>query len=201
MISTDIHSKKFNPKQMSKKNPSIPIIVGIGILFLVPLGIGAAITTTFQAEENEKQEIEDTIVESSPFSDAKSKQSLEVTPLPQTGSIGSGTVDNQIEGIPTGTYSNPPASIGSSGGELSNTSRPLEDFDSSTEDNQLRQRDNNGVFTDFSSPAASNNFNSTDSNSLVAPLEDDSFLEVPDSDNAPTSITPSIEPLGINSEL
>ena len=188
---------------MSKKKIPMSMIVGISILFIVPLFVGTAITVALQAEENEQQELKDANIENSPFSDAKSKQSLEVAPLPETGSIGSGRVDNQTEGIPTGTYSNPPDSIGSTGDDITTTetSRPLEDFDSSTEDNQLRQRDNNGVFTDFSSPAASNNFNSTDSNSLVAPLEDDSFLEVPDSDNAPTSITPSIEPLGINSEL
>jgi len=189
---------------MSKNQTSVSMIVGISILFLVPLFVGTAITAAFQAEENEQQEIEDAGVESSPFSDAKSKQSLEVTPLPETGSIGSGTVENQIQGIPTGTYSNPPASFSSSGDDVTTTDtsrRPLEDFDSSIEENQLRQRENNSFVTDFSSPAASNNFNNTESNNLVNPL-DDSFLEVPESNNdASTTISPTIEPLGINSEL
>jgi len=185
---------------MSKNQTSVSMIVGISILFLVPLFVGTAITAAFQAEENEQQEIEDAGVESSPFSDAKSKQSLEVTPLPETGSIGSGTVENQIQGIPTGTYSNPPASFSSSGDDVTTTDtsrRPLEDFDSSIEENQLRQRENNSFVTDFSSPAASNNFNNTESNNLVNPL-DDSFLEVPESNNdASTTISPTIEPLGM----
>lgn len=183
---------------MSKKKTSIPIIAGILILFLVPLSIGTAIVATLQAEENEQQDREEASVESSPFSDAKSKQSLEATPLPQTGSIGSGTVDNQTEGIPTGTYSNPPTSIGSSGidSNTSTTSRPLEDFDASTEQNQLSQQENNTIAPDFSSPSTSNNFTSTEDNSLIDPLEDDSFLEVPETSNSPTSTPPLLESFG-----
>lgn len=183
---------------MSKKKTPMPMIVGILILFLVPLSIGTAIVATFQAEENERQDIEETIVESSPFSDAKSKQSLKAVPLPQTGRIGSGTVENQTEGIPTGTYSNPPTSIGSFGSDsnTSTTGRPLADFDASTERNQSSQLGNRSIVPDYSSPSASNNFNSTENNSLIDPLEDDSFLEVPRTNNSSTSVTPPINSFG-----
>ena len=187
------------------KNKSIPLIIGLGILIVVPLSIGIAISTALQGdEESQPGEIANPNAEQDPFSDLESEQGIKVSPVPSTESRGGApAIEQPTEGIPTGTYSNPPASIGSSGSNLpSSTSVPLDDSGSSVENNQLIQENinsntNTDTLTDYSSPSSSNNFNRTQDNSLVDPLEDDSFLDVPEADSDPndTTIAPATEPL------
>ena len=53
----------------------------------------------------------------------------------------------------------------------------------------------NKLVPDYSQPSASNNFKSAEDNSLVKPLEDDSFLEVPESKDEKPPLSPVAEPL------
>jgi hypothetical protein len=52
---------------------------------------------------------------------------------------------------------------------------------------------------DYNAPASSNNYNDTQDNSLIEPLEDDSLLEAPTSTSETAPLAPVTEPLSPSS--
>lgn len=113
---------------------------------------------------------------------------------------GGGEID-ATTGIPTGTYSNPPTTI-ESGSETvpQKSAPPTEDFTSSVDRNRSIQQslNNNSVdnsFPDYSSPAPSNNYNNSQDNSLIKPLEENSLLESPATTRETVPLAPVGEPL------
>lgn len=178
---------------------SIPVLIGVSILFLVPVGIGGFAYTLLRNENAERQP--GNTANSQPERAASTGLAREtnIRPLPsapENSGGGAGIDSNSTQGIPRGKYSNPPARIGSTGTDLPSTSRPSSYFDSSVERNRLNQDSLDSVVPDYNTPSSSNNFNGSDDNSLLTPLEDDSFLEVPQSDEEelPT-LSPVAEPL------
>ena len=180
---------------MSRNNKSIPVIVGVSILFLVPLCLGITISTALRGDEEEV--LSPNVEPEDPFTDLESKQSIKIAPVPQNQVSGGGAATElPNEGIPTGTYSDPPASISSFGSDTSTTSNPLDDSGSSIERNRIIQENAGSLVPEYSAPAASNNFNRTEYNSLTTPLEDDDFLDIPESQSDRSdSISPVAEPL------
>ena len=176
---------------MSDNYKSLPFIVGVSLLFIVPIAVGGFVYSSLgnDAEETEttNQRNED------PFERLPSQQNIEPIPVPPTeASGGAGMVDNSSEGIPIGKYSNPPTEIETSKTDNLNPRRPLDD-DSSVELNRLRQHRDRQT-PDYSIPAASNDFQDTEDNSLIDPLSDDSFLQVPESEDS-EPLSPVTEPL------
>ena len=176
---------------------SLPFIFGVCLLLLVPIGIGSFAYSTLRndAEETEA-ETADFQPDRDPFDGLAREQNIKPTPIPPVESSGSaGVGSDSDEGIPTGKYSNPPAQIGSFGSDSydPSQSRPLDDR-SSVELNRLRQQTIDSQTPDYSTPASSNDFKDTEDNSLIDPLSDDSFLEVPETEDS-EPVSPVTEPL------
>lgn len=174
---------------MSDNNKSLPFIVGVSLLFLVPIAAGGSVYYSLRddAEETEttNQRNQDL------FKGLPSEQNIKPIPVPPTETSGGTSMgDNSSQGIPTGKYSNPPTQIETFGTDNPNPRR-LDD-DNSVELNRLRQQDNRQI--DYSRPAASNDFKDTEDNSLVNPLSDDSSLELPESEDS-EPLSPVTEPL------
>lgn len=174
-------------------NPkSIPLLIGVSILFLIPIGIGAFTYTAIQDESDSQQgEAADSQPDGAAPPGLATETNMRPRPMPSPPRESRGTVEDSrsTEGIPTGKYSNPPTKIQSGGVDLPGATRPVDDFDSSIERNKQNQEiDTNIMRPDYSAPSSSNNFNRSDDNSLITPLEEEDFLEVPDSDDeeAPT---------------
>lgn len=190
-------------------------IIGVSMLILAPLSGGWVVYSFFNSEtesaEEQAGEGEEFGLEDNHFEKLEEERNVLVAPTPED-SQGRGTIDpkeSNSEGIPIGKYSNPPTSLDSSGSsnfsgnrsidDFDSSSRPLDDFDSSIERNRSRQQYTNRMTPDYNTPnteSSSNNFNSTEDNSLVEPLEED-VLEIPESDDdeQPTGISPLEEPL------
>ena len=162
---------------VQKKSESLSVLLGIGLLALVLLGAGGIAYSFYRTEiAEEQEESSDMANDDSPFEQLKREKNMVITPVP-TSQGGSGSSTNK-PGIPTGTYSNPPSTINPAGGSYSTqTSSPLDDFDSSVESNRLN-RDRLDNTPDYSRPASSNNFNNNDG-SLIEPLENEPLWETP----------------------
>jgi hypothetical protein len=195
---------------MLDNQKSIPLLIGVSILFLIPVGIGGFAFTSLR-NDNDSAEKQTGTANSQPEG-VTSPELARETNIPRTtmpaapesrGSEG-GVGLEPTEGIPTGTYSNPLTSITTTGTDLPGISRPIDDSDSSVEQNKLSQESLDSSTPDYSAASSSNNFNRSaenydenyDENSLLTPLEDDSFLEVPESDEEePSTLSPVSEPL------
>ncbi|MDJ0569496.1 MAG: hypothetical protein QNJ53_10660 [Pleurocapsa sp. MO_192.B19] len=183
---------------MKENSENLPVIIGLIMLSVVSLGIGALMYSFARSDTFQKQteNSADFAQKNSQLEEKESDKNILVAPAPVENGGMAGVDANPRTHIPTGTYSNPPTTVNSF--EYSDSSRqnsPLNDFGSSVERNRLSQQNNiNTTIPDYSRPSSSNNFNQTDDNSLIDPLEDDNFLEIPNSNNdeEPTGIT-SIE--------
>ena len=174
---------------------SLPFIFGVSLMFLFPLSIGGFVYTSLRNEAKEQQTGQgDSSPETSTFEGLPREQNIKAAPIPSPESSGSAETNSDSEGIPIGKYSDPPTQIESYGEQATSRSRPLDDSESSVDRNRLIQ-DANKLVPDYSQPSASNNFKRTEDNSLVAPLEDDSFLEVPESEDETPPLSPVAEPL------
>jgi hypothetical protein len=177
---------------MLDNHKSVPFLAVISILLLIPVGIGALVYSSVRSD----------------YTDQSSKKPGESTAesSPQfapSAPSGGGHDFNPTKGIPTGTYSNPPTSI-ESGREIapSNTSpQPIDDFPSSVDRNRaIQQSVNNSsslehAIPDYSDPAPSNNYQSTQDNSLIKPLSQSSILETPESTPEPVvPLAPVVQP-------
>lgn len=181
---------------MRRNSGNISIIIGAVILFLVAFGLSGIAYSFYRAETTtEQEESEDTAEENSPFEQLERETNMVITPVPEELG-GSGSIELEQEGIPTGTYSNPLANINPSGGSAYIPTSPdsaiipedSDNFDNSVSSSSDSLTD--GVI-DYDRPSYSNNFKSTDDNSLVDPLEEDNFLEAPSSSTyeSPTTET------------
>ena len=155
-----------------------PFLAGVSILFLVPIGIVAFTYSSLQG--NETNPSEPSLTRQNGAEDSE----IEFVPLPSYESETGGANPNDTEGIPIGKYSNPPTSI-ETGRGIPEASSRSSSFDSSVDRNRLRQETIIESSPDYSAPSSSNSYNQPDNNSLAAPLEDDSFLEVPEAESVP----------------
>ena len=169
---------------------SLPFILGLSLLFCVPVGIGGFVYSSLRSDAEEQK----TTSPENSFEGLPREQNIKAAPIPSAETSGSGGTSLDSEGIPTGKYSNPPTKIESFGEDAASRNRPLDDSGSIVDRNRLIQQNTDKLVPDYSVPSASNGFKGTEDNSLIEPLEDDSFLEVPESeDDAPLS--PVAEPL------
>ena len=192
---------------MSDKRRSIPLIAGVSILFLIPIGIGAFSVSYISSEEDGSADTGEATLKQ-PETDAFGFYDTEsAAPAPSSDSGRGGSNPNSAteEGIQIGKYSNPPASVKSGGDIPGSYTRPLDDSGSSIERNKSIQRGLGNPTSEYN-PSASydSSFSGTEDNSLaepldddslVSPLEDDGFLEVPDSDSGSVPLAPVSEPL------
>ena len=186
---------------MLDNHKSIPLLIGVSILFLIPIAIGGFTYTALQEDSGKEQTPEAANSQPDGASPAGlARETVGPRPMqspPNRGTGGGNEALPSNEGIPTGKYSNPPAKIESGGVDLPGASRPIDDFDSSVERNKLNQESIDTMTPDYSAPSSSNNFNNRsndfDDNSLITPLEEDDFLEVPESDDEET---PTLSPVG-----
>ena len=190
---------------MQKKSVSTSILAGISLLFLVILGMGG-ITYSFYRTEiaEEKEESADMANDDSPFEQLKKEKNMTIVPVPEENTS-SGGIDLDNEGIPTGTYSNPPSNITSTSDSYSteanrpidnsnsiDDSNSIDNSDSSVYSNSLNNRSLTDPLPDYSNSSSSNSFNRTSDNSLIEPLDDSDFLDVPSSDDDDLLQTPSL---------
>ena len=158
---------------------SLPFIVGVSILLLVPFCVGGLIYSSFSSDNAANQTETFDSPNSSPGSGlAREKNIRSVPPLSSESSGGIGVNSNSSQGIPIGKYSNPPTEIKSFGTDMPNTSRPLDDFGSSVERNRLNQQNSSRLIPDYSAPSSSNDFNRTEDNSLIEPIEEEQLVEI-----------------------
>ena len=163
---------------------SLPFIVGVGILLLVPFGVGGLIYSTLNGDNAANQ----TKTFDSPASNtdsglAREKNISSVPPLSSESSRGTGDNSDLSQGIPIGKYSNPPTEIKSFGTDMPDSSRPVDNFGSSVERNPLNQQHTNRLIPDYSVPSSSNDFNRTEDNSLIEPIEEEKLVEIPPSND------------------
>ena len=160
---------------VKRKSESLSVLVGVGILALATLSSGGLAYSFYRTEiAEEKEESSDMANDDSPFEQLKKEKNMVITPVP-TDRSGSGTTKSNNSGIPIGTYSNPPTTI-----------NPTSNLYSTEAGRRINNIDS---IPDYSSPASSNNFNSTN-NSLIKPLEDNSFLDTPSTDNPSWDTSP-----------
>lgn len=181
---------------MKDNSGNLPVVIGVLMLFVVTLGLGGIIYSFTQSEvvQEETDNSSDFARNNNQLEAEESDKNIIITPTPKELEGGSGpAIDNNSEtGIPTGTYSDPPTSVKSFDYSSDYSSDLSEQYGSSVEGNRIRQQSLDTTMPDYSNPSSSNNFNRADDDSLVAPIEDDSFLRVPDTDNneEPTEISP-----------
>ena len=168
---------------------SLPFILGLSLLFFVPVGIGGFVYSSLRDDVEEQK----TTSPENSFEGLPREQNIKAAPIPSPENSGSGGTNSDSEGIPIGKYSNPPTRIESFGEDAALRNRPLDDSRSIVDRNRLIQQNTDKLVPDYSEPSASNGFKRNEDNSLIEPLEDD-FLEVPETeDDAPLS--PVAEPL------
>ncbi|MGL5833006.1 MAG: hypothetical protein ACRC1Z_07205 [Waterburya sp.] len=181
---------------------SVPFLACICTLLLIPLGIGAlvysSVRSDYTGESTEKPE--EASATGGSLGGASAKSSNQYAFPSESRGGGGGEID-ATKGIPTGTYSNPPTAIESGSETVPQKSSPLtEDFDSSVDRNRSIQQslNNSSVdnsFPDYSSPAPSNNYNNSQDNSLIKPLEENSLLEAPATTRETVPLAPVGKPL------
>ncbi|MCC0176933.1 hypothetical protein I4641_08065 [Waterburya agarophytonicola K14] len=180
---------------MQRDSQYLPIILGVGILFCVILGMGGIAysfyTDQIAQEKQEEKESSYITEDDSPFEKLNREDNIVIVPVPQEEGGTTGILPSN-EGIPTGTYSNPPSTIQSTANAyLTDINRPIDNFDSSVARNRQNQERISSQFPDYSSPTSSNDFNSTRDNSLIKPLDNSDFLEIPTTDTEESSATSS----------
>ncbi|MFM2312962.1 MAG: hypothetical protein RLZZ04_2238 [Cyanobacteriota bacterium] len=181
---------------------SVPFLACICTLLLIPLGIGALVYSSVRSEYTDQstEKTEESSATGGSLGGASTKSSNQYT-FPSSESSGGGGEIDATTGIPTGTYSNPPTTIKSGSETVPQKSTPLtEDFASSVDRNRsIQQSLNNSSidnsFPDYSSPAPSNNYNNSQDNSLIKPLEENSLLESPTTTSETVPLAPVGEPL------
>ena len=194
---------------MRNKSVSTSVLAGISLLFLVILGMGGIAYSFYRTEiAEEKEESADMANDDSPFEQLKKEQNMMVVPVPEENAS-SGGIDFEQEGIPTGTYSNPPSNITSTSDSYKSYSteenRPIDDSNSSVYSNSSNSSrsltnslpnysnsSSSNNLPNYSNPSSSNNFNRTDDNSLIESLDDSDFLNVPSDDRDDLIETPSL---------
>lgn len=188
---------------MKKRNSgNTSIIIGASILALITLGligVGYSFYTNETAEE--ESDSSEIVEENNPYENLKKEKNFVTTPVTERESSGVGRLELE-EGIPTGTYSNPPTTVNSFDESDITTDRPINspinNYGSSVESNRLSQERFSSQTPNYSRPSSSNNFdNSNSENSLIEPLEDDDFLDVPGTNPSEDVETPSL----FNSDL
>jgi hypothetical protein len=209
---------------MKLKSASTPIVIAASITLTVFVGLSGIVFSFISSDSVQEQMNKDgTQAQDAQTQDgfANNDQQEEKNvlvapapvPVPSSGGTDALTESNSETGIPIGTYSNPPAAIKSSADSYtsdtstSEQNSPIGNFGSSSvESNRLTQQNGTLRTPDYSSNSSSNNYNSsnssslTDENSLVAPVESDTFLNSPSSSSSSEElgITDS-ESTGINS--
>ena len=191
---------------MSDKRRSIPLIAGVSILFLIPIGVGAFAVSYLGGEEEGATETDGTAIKE-PETDSFGFYSEEsAAPMPSFDSERGGANPVEDGGIPIGKYSNPPTEVESGRKTYyGNYQGPLNDSGSSINRNKSIQRTLGGSASGASSSSSSSSIYRDSGNneladpledeSLVDSLEDDSFLEVPDSERESIPLAPVSEPL------
>lgn len=180
---------------MSNEYKSLPLMAGVSILFLIPIGIGAFAVSTISGD-SDRHSPSTAADDSAKISRKKSpNEELKTVPIPSADYRGGSDAVDADGGIPLGTYSNPSTTIPTGRGLTSSRNRGIGNFGSSIERNRAigDSIDRNST-PDYSAPSSSNNYNTPD-NRLAAPLEDDRFLELPDSDSNSEPVTIPTEPL------
>jgi hypothetical protein len=177
---------------MLDNHKSVPFLAVISILLLTPVGIGALVYSSVRSDyaDQSSKKVEESAKESS-------------GQFAPSAPIGGSHNLNPTRGIPTGTYSNPPTTIESgSGTAASDTSpQPIDDFPSSVDRNRAIQQSLNNSSSldhsipDYSSPAPSNNYQSTQNNSLIKPLsESSSRTSTPITPEPALPLAPVVQP-------
>ena len=180
---------------MRNKSVSTSVLAGISLLFLVILSMGGIAYSFYRTEiAEEREESADMANDDSPFEQLKKEKNMTIVPVPEENTS-SGGIDSKGEGIPTGTYSNPPSDITSTGDSYSievEENRPIDNSDSSVYSNSSSNRSLLDPLPNYSNPSSSNNFSRTSDNSLIEPLDDNDFLNVPSNDKEDLLETPSL---------
>ena len=175
---------------------SLPFIAGICILFLIPITIGSLAYYSFAEGGERSPNIGKSGSASNSSTELGEEGDFKVVPIPASNSRGSGEAIDSGGGIPIGKYSNPPTDVPLGGSGISTSNRGVNNFESSVDRNRSIQESNSNSTPDYTAPSSSNNYNATPDNSLAAPLEDDSYLELPESNNSePVPVSPAAEPL------
>jgi hypothetical protein len=183
---------------------SVPFLAVISILLLIPVGIGALVYSSVsndRTDQSSKKAGESTAATSFAGESAR-KSSTQFAPSVPSGG---GHDLKPTTGIPTGTYSNPPTTIESGRGiaPSSTSQQATDDFPSSVDRNRAIQQSLNDSpsssldlsVPDYSDPAPSNNYQSTQDNSLIKPLSESSLLETPESTPEPVvPLAPVVQP-------
>lgn len=181
---------------------SVPFLAGISILLITSVSIGAFVYSYFRADST------DAAGESKTETDSlggTGTDQIKSAPFPSVESSGAGSNTDSTTGIPTGTYSNPPTTIETGSEDLvpKTSQSPINNFESSVDRNRAIQQTMNDSMDhsipDYSAPASSNNYQDTQDNSLIKPLEDDSLLESSQSNPDTVPLTPATEPLSPSS--
>jgi hypothetical protein len=190
---------------------SIPFLAGICILFITPLSLGAFVYSSFRADSTDQStdSAEDSTAKNDSLGGLATESNIKAAPLPLSESGSGGSNTDSTTGIPTGKYSNPPTTIETGSEELipQTSQNPIDNFESSVDRNQAIQQTMNDSINDsmdpsipdYNAPASSNNYNDTQENSLIEPLEDDSLLEAPTSTSETDPLAPVTEPLSPSS--
>jgi hypothetical protein len=183
---------------------SVPLLACVFTLLLIPVGIGSLVFASLRSDYTDQstEKTEESATTGSSFGGASTKGGSQFS-FPSSEPAGGGGEIDPNKGIPTGTYSNPPTTI-ESGSETvavpKKSSPPMADFASSVERNRSIQQSLNSdsvdnSLPDYSSPAASNNYQNTQNNSLIKPLEENSLLESPTSSRETVPLAPVGQPL------
>lgn len=190
---------------------SIPFLAGICILFITPLSLGAFVYSSFRADspDQSSDSAEDSTAKKDSLGGLSTESNIKAAPLPLSESGSGASNSDSTTGIPTGKYSNPPTTIetGREGLIPQTSQNPIDNFESSVDRNQAIQQTMNDStndsmdpsIPDYNAPASSNNYNDTQENSLIEPLEDDSLLEAPTSTSETDPLAPITEPLSPSS--
>jgi hypothetical protein len=187
---------------------SVPFLAGISLLLITSVSIGAFVYSSLRADSTDQstETAEDGTATSESFDGSGTESQIKAAPYvsPESESNGAGSNTNSTTGIPTGTYSKPPAAIKTEGKTakeaIPDTSQSLiESFESSVDRNRaIQQKMDDSIdqsIPDYSTPSASNNYNDNQDNSLIKPLEDDSLLESSPSTTETPPLAPVTEPL------
>ncbi|MEL6501466.1 MAG: hypothetical protein AAFQ23_08690 [Cyanobacteria bacterium J06623_1] len=174
---------------------SVPLITGVSLLFLVPVGIGAF---AFSSLTNDRTEQAPSLANNNHSEIRGSRNSETITPIPES-EYGS-TVDADAGmGIPIGKYSNPPTEIESGIGMPRANYHSTSEFYPSIQENQLRQEALRNSISDYRTPSSSNSYQEFEDNSLITPLENEALLEVPGAatrnETETSPLSPVAEPL------
>lgn len=205
---------------MKPKSASFPIIMAVSIILTVFVGLSGIVISFISSDSVQKRINKEGTQAQDGFAGNNQQEEKNIlvapapAPAPSKGGANAVTESNSQTGIPIGTYSNPPTAVKSSGNSYtpdtstSEQNSPIGNFGSSSiESNRLTQQNGTLRTPDYSSDSPSNNYNSsnsnslTDENSLVAPVESDTFLKSPStsSSNSEDLGIRDSESIGVNS--